>query len=233
MFLRERQSRRWPSRSVGAILFDMIPIAHAERTCGGCTACCDGWLTGNILGHELAPGKPCHFRGDGGCTIYDARPADPCRGFVCGWLVKGSPFPESFRPDRLGVIIVIKPWRDRFAYVLVPAGRSPDAKLLEWMRAHSTATGRPFLFHLEGRQRGYGSAEFQKEILDKSISRRAAFAGAQPRWRRALQTDAAGPGDRQHRERTARRDCNAFRTRRPLDCARSAWGSQPPAVRPL
>jgi hypothetical protein len=33
----------------------MIPIANAERTCGGCTACCDGWLTGNILGHELAP----------------------------------------------------------------------------------------------------------------------------------------------------------------------------------
>ena len=158
----------------------MIPIANAERTCGGCTACCDGWLTGNILGHELAPGKPCHFRGEGGCTIYEQRPHDPCRGFVCGWLVKRSPFPDSFRPDRLGVIIVVKPWRDRFAYVLVPAGRSPDAPLLEWMREHSKATGRPFLFQLEGRQRGYGSEAFQKEILEKSIRGEPLLPGLNP-----------------------------------------------------
>jgi len=150
------------------------------RSCGGCTACCDGWLTGSVYGHELAPGKPCHFRGVGGCTIYEDRPHNPCRGFVCGWLIHGSPFPESFRPDRLGVIIVVMPWRDRFAYVLVHAGRSPDAKLLEWMREHSTATGRPFLFHLEGRQRGYGSKEFQQEILEKSIRGEPLLPGLNP-----------------------------------------------------
>ena len=139
-----------------------------NRTCGGCTACCDGWLTANVLGHDLSPGKPCRFRGEHSCTIYEHRPHDPCRGFICGWLVKGNPFPESFRPDRLGVIIIIKPWRDRFAYVLVEAGRAPDAKLLEWMREHSIATGRPFLFQVDGRQRGYGSDEFQKEIIEKA-----------------------------------------------------------------
>jgi SEC-C motif len=159
---------------------DVAAVANAARSCGGCTACCDGWLTGSIYGHELAPGKPCHFRGVGGCSIYADRPHDPCRGFSCGWLLKGSPFPESFRPDRLGVIIVVKPWRDRFAYVLVHAGRSPDAKLLEWMREHSIATGRPFLFHLEGRQRGYGSEEFQKEILEKSIRGEPLLPGLNP-----------------------------------------------------
>ena len=162
---------------------DAVPAVAATdpaRSCGGCTACCDGWLTGRIYGHELAPGKPCHFRGDGGCTIYDERPHDPCRGFVCGWLLKGNPFPESFRPDRLGVIIVVKPWRDRVAYVLVHAGRAPDAKLLEWMREHSTATGRPFLFNLEGRQRGYGSAEFQKDILEKTTRGEPLLPGFNP-----------------------------------------------------
>jgi hypothetical protein len=54
------------------------------------------------------------------------------------------------------------------AYVLVPAGRAPDATLLGWMRQYSTATGTPFLFNLEGRPRGYGSPEFQMEILDKA-----------------------------------------------------------------
>ncbi len=152
----------------------------AARSCGSCTACCDGWLTGSVLGHELAPGKPCRFRGNGGCTVYDDRPHDPCRGFVCGWLLQGSPFPESFRPDRLGVIIIVKGWRDRLAFVLAPAGRNPDAKLLEWMREHSLATGRPFLFNLEGRQRGFGSEEFQKEILEKFTRGEPLLPGLNP-----------------------------------------------------
>jgi hypothetical protein len=151
------------------------------RTCGGCTACCDGWLTANILGHDVAPGKPCHFRGEGGCTIYEDRPKDPCRGFVCGWLRQGSPFPESFRPDRLGVIILAKPWRNGIAYVLVPAGRAPDATLLGWMRQYSTATGTPFLFNLEGRPRGYGSPEFQMDILDKASQGEPLLPGLNPR----------------------------------------------------
>jgi len=156
-------------------------VPEPTRSCGGCTACCDGWLTGNIRGHDIAPGKPCFFRGEGGCTIYDERPVDPCQRFVCGWLLKGSPFPESFRPDKLGVIIMAKPWHGRFAYVLVPAGRVAGAALLEWMRQYSTATGAPFLFNLEGRPRGYGSPEFQREILDRAIRGEPLLPGLNPR----------------------------------------------------
>lgn len=154
--------------------------APATRSCGGCTACCDGWLTGRVYGYELAPGKPCHFRGSGGCTIYENRPHDPCRGFVCGWLIKGSPFPESFRPDRLGVIVVVKTWRDHLAYVLVPAGKNPDAALLEWMHEHSLKTGRPFLWNLDGRQRGFGSEEFQTDIREKFARGEPLLPGLNP-----------------------------------------------------
>jgi hypothetical protein len=139
-----------------------------KRRCGECTACCQGWLTGNIRGHEIEPGVPCPFLGAHGCTIYEDRPQDPCRGFVCGWLREPSPFPESFRPDRLGVIIVPLYWRERPAYVLVAAGREPDAALLEWMRALSAARGTPFLFNVAGRWRGYGSPEFQQDILERA-----------------------------------------------------------------
>jgi hypothetical protein len=142
--------------------------AGTARTCGTCTACCDGWLTATIHGHEMGPGVPCHFRGAGGCTIYADRPQEPCRGFMCGWLLKKSPFPESFRPDRLGVIMVPKLWRGQIAFVLAPAGRAPDAKLLEWMRKLSAATGTPFLFNVDGHQRGYGSPEFQNDMLEKA-----------------------------------------------------------------
>lgn len=79
------------------------------------------------------------------------------------------------------MIILAKPWRDRLAYVLVPAGRVPDAALLEWMRKYSTATGIPYLFHLDGRPRGYGSPEFQKDILDKATRGEPLLPGLNPR----------------------------------------------------
>jgi hypothetical protein len=170
-----------PAGDAAAGTADVAATApDAPRTCGSCTACCDGWLSGRIHGHDLGPGVPCHFRGVGGCTIYEDRPDDPCRRFVCGWLLKGNPFPDSFRPDKLGVIIVAKRWRDRIAWVLAPAGRDPDANLLEWMREYSTATGAPYLFYVDGRQRGYGSPEFQKEILDKATRGEPLLPGLNP-----------------------------------------------------
>ncbi len=160
----------------GEISFEPEP----SRDCGNCTACCDGWLTGSIRGHEMSVGVPCHFRGDGGCTIYEERPADPCRGFYCAWRLRGNPFPEQYRPDRLGVIIMAKPWRGRVAYYLHPAGRELDETLLEWMREHSTSTGTPFLFKVNGRHRGYGSPEFQQHLLDKAARGEPLLPGLNP-----------------------------------------------------
>ena len=155
-------------------------VLDPSRSCGTCTACCDGWLTANIRGHEMRVGVPCHFRGEGGCAIYEDRPVDPCRGFHCAWRLSGNPFPESFRPERLGAIILAKQWRDRVAYYLVPAGRELDASLLEWMRKHSEVTGTPFLFEINGRYRGFGSAEFQQDILDRTSRGEPALPGLNP-----------------------------------------------------
>src|SRR5260370_37002724 len=57
-----------------------------ERTCGSCTACCDGWLQIEVRGHRIRPGKPCPFSVEHRCSIYSERPQHPCREFVCGWL---------------------------------------------------------------------------------------------------------------------------------------------------
>ena len=98
------------------------------------------------------------------------------------WLaVEREPIPESFRPDRLGVIILAKRWRGRLAYYLAPAGRDLDASLLEWMRKHSESTGTPFLFEVNGRYRGFGSAEFQQDILDRTSRGEPALPGLNPR----------------------------------------------------
>src|ERR1700693_3330272 len=120
--------------------------AAAGRQCGTCTACCDGWVKGTVEGHEMKPGQPCYFRGEGCCSIYERRPLDPCRNFVCGWLQADSPFPEEFRPDKLGVLVIPVRWRERTAYILRSAGRDPDEALLAWMRELSVSTGRPFFY---------------------------------------------------------------------------------------
>jgi len=143
----------------------VIPLKPAQRQCGTCTACCDGWVVGTVRGHQMKPGTPCHFRGDGCCTIYDQRPVEPCRNFVCGWLAPGSPFPEEFRPDRLGVMIVRTRWRGRAAYILGSAGRDPDERLLDWMRSFSVQTGSPFFYESRGERFGFGPPEFQQEML--------------------------------------------------------------------
>jgi len=137
-------------------------------------------LTANIRGHEIGPGTPCQFLGAGGCGIYEDRPHDPCRGFICGWLLPQSPFPDSFRPDQLGVIMMPKLWRNRMAYFIAHAGRAPDAKLLDWVREYSTATGVPFLFRVDGRLKGYGSPDFQKYVLDKTARGEPVFPGMNP-----------------------------------------------------
>ena len=138
------------------------------RACGSCTACCDGWVAGEIRGYPMHPGRACHFRGEGCCTIYAERPRDPCREFVCGWLAAGSPFPEEFRPDRLGVLIVPTRWRDRLAYILVNAGRDPDDALLAWMQAFGLRTQTPFFYERGGERFGFGPPEFQREMAEKA-----------------------------------------------------------------
>jgi hypothetical protein len=142
-------------------------IAAPPRQCGECTACCDGWVVGVIEGYEMKPGTPCHFRGEHCCSIYERRPQYPCRDFVCGWLQPGSPFPDDWRPDQLGVMMISMKWRGGDAYVLTPAGRDPDEKMLDWMRAFSLRTGRPFFYAIGGDRFGFGPPEFLQEMSER------------------------------------------------------------------
>ena len=140
----------------------------ATRVCGTCTACCDGWVAGTIRGYPMKPGTPCHFRGNGCCTIYDERPEKPCRAFVCGWLMPNSPLPEAYRPDRLGVLVVPTLWRDALAFILVHAGRDPDEALLDWMRDYARNSRVPFFYEQGGQRYGFGPPEFQNEMAERA-----------------------------------------------------------------
>lgn len=91
--------------------FDFLDLTPKSVPCGNCTACCHGmiavlpefgddptdyeteWTTNPLTGNPLLqlkqkPDGSCHYL-DGGCTIYDSRPAI-CKGFDC------RPFARQF-----------------------------------------------------------------------------------------------------------------------------------------
>ncbi len=115
----------------------------------------------------MKPGVRCHFVKDGGCTIYERRPDSPCRQFECGWVDPDSPFPDSFKPTLLGVIIVKTTWRGQPAYRLAHGGRDLDASSLEWMMNFSRQTNRPFFYEQAGETLGYGPAAFLEDMQFK------------------------------------------------------------------
>jgi len=110
---------------------NVIRIEHRDRTCGSCTVCCEGWLNGNIYGYEMYPGRPCHFMGDGCCTIYNDRPETPCKKFYCQWLID-TDIPEWLKPDQSKVLINKNEIAGEMCISLYEAGKEMDIKVLNY-----------------------------------------------------------------------------------------------------
>lgn len=103
-----------------------------QRECGDCTACCEGWLSGEIEGQRMRPGEPCQHCTASGCAIYERRPVKPCREFVCGWLMQASPLDGDMRPDQCGAIIKWnQQWQQWRVIYALPLGETIPQSTLE------------------------------------------------------------------------------------------------------
>lgn len=121
-----------------------------QRSCDGCTKCCEGWLTANIHGEEMYPGKPCQFVEKGvGCTIYDNRPQDPCKNFMCFWRADGI-VPIEFKPSEIGSLITIQRIDDMDYYSLVECGEKLDSKFLSWFVTYALSNLLNALWTVDG-----------------------------------------------------------------------------------
>ena len=155
----------------------MTAAETSGRHCGACTACCDGWLKITVYRHAVYPGKPCPFSSGHHCTIYETRPEDPCRAFVCGWLARGSPLPEWMRPNRARVILLAASftWRGLSVDVAVPVGEGAKPEALEWLTAFATTSGRPLLYRDRGGVVGFRPTRFSNRNARAHQPRRAAL----------------------------------------------------------
>ena len=139
----------------------------ANRQCGTCTKCCEGYLSGEALGHKFYPGKPCHFIAIGkGCSIYAKRPTDPCASYKCGWLTDVS-LPEWMKPDEINAIIDTREINEIPYILLREAGGIMDVRVLSWMIVYVLQNNLNLKWMVDGGFNYLGSPEFLK-AMDES-----------------------------------------------------------------
>jgi len=135
-----------------------------DRKCDGCTACCDGWLTGTAYNKQFYPGHPCHFSSCNGCAIYEDRPEFPCKVYSCEWILNGE-IPEWMKPNKSNVIITRRDWDhpdgSKQMYLdVVEIGTKIDSTVLNWFFMFHLRTQIPLKIQIERGFNWYGSKEF-------------------------------------------------------------------------
>ena len=95
----------------------VMQTSNNTRECGGCTACCEGWLTGEVNGHKFSPSIPCYYMVKGGCSIYEDRPEQPCKSFSCEWITNEN-YPAWMKPTESGVLAFIRTFTRKDGSVL-------------------------------------------------------------------------------------------------------------------
>jgi uncharacterized cysteine cluster protein YcgN (CxxCxxCC family) len=134
-------------------------MAKPTRTCDGCSECCQGWLIGEIPGHQFFPGQPCFYVQESKCTNYADRPQNPCRSFNCTWIDE-EVLPMWMRPDLSGVICHLRKVNDVKFYELTETGKPMEAHILNWFMIWAMTNRKNLLYRIKGHQNKLGSQEF-------------------------------------------------------------------------
>ncbi len=136
----------------------------SDRECGTCTKCCEGWLKGNIKGHEMYPGKPCFFVEIGkGCKDYENRPKEPCKSFECGWITIDE-MPEEFKPSMSGVIMS-RYENNGNPYIRInKAPNNPTEQYLSWAVVHAVSNKYNLLWAVDDKSWWIGNDKFLKQM---------------------------------------------------------------------
>ena len=155
-------------------------ISSSPRSCGECSACCQGWLTTHALNQDIYLDNPCSHCSSQGCNIHAERPTDPCRIFFCAWAEAGSDFPEWMQPNQSGVITLTNrtSWNKMPVDVLVSTSKDPDTKILQWFQKRCHTQHRPFIYQQNKQWFGYGPQQFQQDLAAKVARGESLWDGA-------------------------------------------------------
>lgn len=142
-----------------------------NRTCDGCTKCCEGWLVAEIRGEVMYPGRPCQYvQKNKGCAIYEDRPKQPCQTFNCAWK-KDPSIPEWMAPKDSGVIIEHQTIKGIKYVELFTTGQPVDENTLTWFFLWGLGTvGNIKWWNSQGQYHFYGTPEFAKAMQESLLA---------------------------------------------------------------
>lgn len=138
-----------------------------NKTCDGCTKCCEGYLTANIRGHEMFLNKPCFFLKEinVGCGDYENRPTDPCKTFKCGWLQDDdNTIPDWMKPSLSNVIILMRSVDNERVLKLVQCGDSINPNTIAWFFMWATQRTKNIEIQL------FDNVYFYGDTLNKAVA---------------------------------------------------------------
>lgn len=133
-----------------------------KRTCSQCTACCEGWLSGEAHSIKFQSGKPCHFKCPDGCSIYNDRPSF-CKEFNCEWIQNYN-LPEWLKPNISNVIVRKKVFSKApllYYFEVLEMGKKIDSVVLNWFFTFYVETGIPLKIMVDGGWFYYGDNKFK------------------------------------------------------------------------
>jgi hypothetical protein len=149
-----------------------VPNLKRNRECGDCKECCTGTLHADIYGKIMDKGRPCHYLGGEGCTIYEKRPG-VCKAYQCEWLRDDSTLiPEWMRPDLSKVIITQKGWGDNLQHNywnIAESHQKIDSVILNWVYMFTSSHNICANIEVDGRWYQMGPPEFV-EYMQRSVS---------------------------------------------------------------
>lgn len=138
----------------------------STRQCGDCNACCSGWLSGVVNGHNMCAGTPCFFLKENKCSIYANRPKDPCQDYHCEWLLNCD-LPDWMQPNLSNVIISPKkhPTDQTLDYYeITEAGKKIDSTVLNWIFHWCVQQNKNIIYYIDGTMYSLGNPAFVKIV---------------------------------------------------------------------
>lgn len=141
------------------------PNTVERNRCGTCTVCC---TIMEVPEFQKSVYKPCKHCDNTGCMIYPTRP-NSCRSFECLWF-KDESLPESWRPDKCGVVIEQLLTSDTLAAYSDGTGRWNSEETLGQLQKLVVEQGRSVVLKADGAlhfmpAHGESPEELYKDIL--------------------------------------------------------------------
>ena len=131
-----------------------------NKSCGDCTACCEGWLEGSAHGKPYYPGNPCYFKESTSCSIYKDRPPE-CVAYKCEWL-KRDEFPLWMQPSKSRILLTERNENGIKYFVASETSLPMDIATLNFVLRWAITGQHNLIYFIQGGRNLLGSAEFVK-----------------------------------------------------------------------